>query len=96
MDSDQEGDISTFGIDADQSAFDEEYAEKPYENQKEWRPLFYSKDFWKEHHEKGTDAYRLHDQTLKSLASAAVVTRRMFYKRAEEVDGANQHSMLAG
>jgi len=33
MDADQEEDISTFGIDTDQTAFDEEYADKAYENQ---------------------------------------------------------------
>jgi len=65
MDSDNEEDISTFKIDTDQSAFDEEYAEKDYENQNEWHPLFYSKDFWNEHPNKAINAYRLQDQTLK-------------------------------
>jgi len=96
MDADNEENISTFRIDTDQSAFDEEYAEKDYENQHEWHPLFYSKDFWKEHPDKVVDAYRLPDQKLKSLASKAVMLRQMFYKRAEEVDNSNQFNMLDG
>jgi len=96
MDADQEEDISTFGIDTDQTAFDEEYADKAYENQNEWHPLFYSKDFWKEHPDKVVDAYRLQERTLKSLAKKAVILRQMFYKRAEGVDDSNQFNMLDG
>jgi len=75
MDSDQEGDISTFGIDIDQSAFDEEYAGNPYEDKKEWHPLFFSKDFWNNHPDKRVGAYQLQEKTLKSLAKKASMTR---------------------
>ena len=90
----EEVDVGSFEIDEDLLEIDEEPGEQPEKGKEPWKPLFHSKDFWKDHPNKQLDHYVLEPDQLFKLATKSCQHRQMFLDRAEAIDIENGDFLL--
>lgn len=74
-DQDKDASLETFELDLDKIDQEEDYEPKIRKTKKEWKALFYSKDFWRENPDKELASYKLPDRSLRSLAKKAINLR---------------------
>ena len=73
---------------------DEKPSDQPRKGEKSWKPLLYSKDFWKTNPSKKLDHYIILPDELFKLVNKTIQHREMFKDRAEAVEEKNIEKMV--
>jgi len=94
LDQDDEIDIESHEIDEDILTIDDEPDDQPKKGKRQWKPYFYSKDFWETHPNKELDHYVIKHYDLFKLANKATSHRQMFFDKAEAIDIENGDFIL--
>ena len=90
----EEIDVESYEIDEDLLEIDEKPSDQPRKGEKPWKPLFYSKDFWKTNPSKKLDDYIISPDELFKLVNISIQHREMFLDRAEAVEEQNIEKMV--